>query len=192
MMKDESEQSQQVLNIIRHSPELMIILQAIADRHLIQGALAAGSIRNTVWQVLSHQRIQLSSDIDVVFFDPKRPYEDNLTIQAELKKRLPQYEWQVKNEVYMNTHNFNNVPPFTSVADAIGHFVETPTCVGAYLDESGQLRLIAPHGVADLLNFVCRPVQSYQQDAAHMAIFNQRMAEKQWQQKWPQLTISTH
>ncbi|MYV06143.1 MULTISPECIES: nucleotidyltransferase family protein [Furfurilactobacillus] len=191
-MKNENEQSQQILDIIQDIPALMTILHAIADQHLIQGALAAGSIRNTVWQVLSHQPVRLSSDIDVVFFDPKRPYEDNLPIQAKLKDRLPQYKWQVKNEAYMNTHNFNDVPPFTSVADAIGHFVETPTCVGAYLDESGQLRLIAPHGVADLLNFISRPVPMYQQDAAHMAIFDQRMAAKQWQQKWPQLSILTH
>lgn len=191
-MKNKNEQAQQVLNIIQCTPELMVILHAITDQHLKQGALAAGSIRNTVWQVLSHQPVQLSSDIDVVFFDPKRPYEDNLTIQAQLTKQLPQYEWQVKNEVYMNTHNFTDMPPFTSVTDAIGHFVETPTCVGAYLDDSSQLRLIAPHGVADLLNFVCHPVPAYQQDTAHLAIFKQRMAEKQWQQKWPQLVISTH
>lgn len=192
MMKNDNAQTQAVLDIVQHTPTLMTILHVIAAQHLVQGALAAGSIRNTVWQVLSHQPVQLSSDIDVVFFDPKRPYEDNLAIQNQLKAHLPQYEWQVKNEVYMNTHNFTDAPPFTSVEDAIGHFVETPTCVGAYLDEADQLRLIAPHGVADLLNFICRPIQAYQQDAAHMAIFNQRMAQKQWQQKWPRLVISTH
>ncbi len=180
---------QRIIQIISNSPELMIILRAIADQHLVQGALAAGSIRNTVWQVLSHQPIRLNSDIDVVFFDQDRPYSDNLIIQDQLKQRLPQYEWQVKNEVYMNTHNFDDVSPFTSVADAIGHFVETPTCVGAFLNQREQIELIAPHGVDDLVNFICRPITLYQQDNDYLAIYQQRMADKQWQKQWPQLTI---
>ncbi|EEI18582.1 hypothetical protein G8J22_01478 [Lentilactobacillus hilgardii] len=46
-----------VVQIIKKSPDLMNILKAIAQLNLPQGVLAAGSIRNTVWQVLSHQPI---------------------------------------------------------------------------------------------------------------------------------------
>lgn len=46
---------QRVIHIIKTTPALMTILQLIQDCHLKQGALAAGSIRNTVWQVLSDQ-----------------------------------------------------------------------------------------------------------------------------------------
>lgn len=180
----------QVLNIIRQTPELMQILTLIRDCHLSQGALAAGSIRNTVWQVLSDQPVHLDSDIDVVFFDPARPASDDLVIYEHLTQVAPQYPWQVKNEVYMAHYNFADSPEFTSVADAIGHFIEVPTCVGAYLDATDQLRLIAPHGVDDLLNFRCRPIPFYQQDAQHLALFRQRMAAKHWEQKWPRLRVT--
>ncbi|WP_407888816.1 nucleotidyltransferase family protein [Levilactobacillus sp. N40-8-2] len=183
-------EEEQILAIIRATPELMTILRLIRDCHLKQGALAAGSIRNTVWQVLSGQPVALASDIDVVYFDHERPASDDLEIYAALTERAPQYQWQVKNEVYMAHYNFADTPEFTSVADAIGHFVEVPTCVGAYLDEDDAVNLIAPHGVTDLLNFQCRPVPFYQQDDRHLAIFRQRMAAKQWQKRWPGLVIT--
>ncbi|TBX44891.1 nucleotidyltransferase family protein [Lactiplantibacillus paraplantarum] len=179
---------QQIIHIIQTTPTLMTILHLIQDCHLKQGALAAGSIRNTVWQVLSGQPVQLGSDIDVVFFDPERPASDDLQIYQHLTSKAPEYQWQVKNEVYMAHYNFADNPEFTSVTDAIGHFVETPTCIGAFLD-GDCVQLIAPHGVDDLVNFHCRPIPYYCQDTKHLAIYQQRMAQKQWQHQWPQLKI---
>lgn len=175
--------------IIQAQPELMSILKMIRDAHLAQGALAAGCIRNTVWQVLSGQAVRLQSDVDVVFFDPQRPASDDLKIYAALRQRAPQFSWQVKNEVYMAHYNFSDTPDFTSVADAIGHFVEVPTCVGAYL-AGDDLKVIAPHGLDDLFAMRCRPIPFYQQDDRHMAIFRERMAAKQWVQEWPSLQVS--
>jgi len=180
----------QVKAIIEETPALMEILRLIQACHLPQGALAAGSIRNTVWQVLSHQPVELISDVDVVFFDPQRPVEADLQIYTALRRQAPQYQWQVKNEVYMAHYNFANAPEFTSVSDAIGHFVEVPTCIGAYLDEQQQVQLIAPHGVADLLALRCRPISFYQQDEQHLEIFRERMATKQWLQRWPKLQLT--
>ena len=157
---------QRVIHIIKTTPALMTILQLIQDCHLKQGALAAGSIRNTVWQVLSGQPVMFNSDIDVVFFDPERPASDDLKIYQQLTDKAPQYQWQIKNEVY----------------------IEVPTCIGAFLDEN-QIKLIAPYGVDDLINFRCSPIPYYRQDAKHMAIYQQRMAQKQWHQQWPKLQI---
>jgi len=179
----------QVQAIITANPELMQILRLIRDCHLKQGALAAGSLRNTVWQSLSGQPFQLLSDIDVVFFDPERPASDDLKIYEHLTQLAPQYQWQVKNEVYMAHYDFSDASEFTSVADAIGHFVEVPTCVGTYLN-GNAVNLIAPHGVDDLVNLRCRPIPFYQQDAKHLAIYQQRMASKQWQRTWPRLQVA--
>lgn len=87
---------QRVIHIIKTTPALMTILQLIQDCHLKQGALAAGSIRNTVWQVLSGQPVMFNSDIDVVFFDPERPASDDLKIYQQLTDKAPQYQWQIK------------------------------------------------------------------------------------------------
>ena len=101
---------QRVIHIIKTTPALMTILQLIQDCHLKQGALAAGSIRNTVWQVLSGQPVMFNSDIDVVFFDPERPASDDLKIYQQLTDKAPQYQWQIKNEVYMAHYKFDKDP----------------------------------------------------------------------------------
>ncbi|EYR71716.1 hypothetical protein O209_05495 [Lactiplantibacillus plantarum WHE 92] len=62
-----------------------------------------------------------NSDIDVVFFDPERPASDDLKIYQQLTDKAPQYQWQIKIEVYMAHYNFDKDPEFTSVTDAIGH-----------------------------------------------------------------------
>ena len=188
MSKTETEARQFVLQIISNQPELMLILRQIRSMHLSQGVLAAGAIRNSVWQVLHGQPVSLGTDIDVVFFDPKRPYNDNLAIQNQLQKQCPQYHWEVKNEVYMYAYDTADAQPFADTYDAIAHFVETPTCVGAYLDDHDVLHLIAPYGVSDLVSLQCRliPIFSAQ---TYGDIYHDRIAKKQWASRWPLLHI---
>jgi len=179
-----------IKQVLRSTPELWEVLTLIRRLTLKQGYLAAGSIRNSIWQVLSHQPVSLTSDIDVVFFDSSRPASDDLGLTQQLTTWAPQYQWQVKNEVYMAHYNFSDVPEFTSVADAIGHFVETPTCIGARLTDEDQISLLAPHGLSDLMTLSCRPIPFYRQDERHLAVYRQRMQQKHWQQQWPDLSIS--
>ncbi|KRL22066.1 hypothetical protein FC98_GL000363 [Lentilactobacillus kisonensis DSM 19906 = JCM 15041] len=181
----------QIKSIIRDNANLMKILKIIHDLHLKQAALAAGSIRNTVWQTLSEQPITLINDIDVVFFDPTMPKSTDRLIQQDLNDCASEFNWQVKNEVYMNDYDFPNSPMFTSVEDAIAHFVETPTCIGAYLLDGG-LKLIAPYGTDDLINMRCQPIPLFRKDEAHLKIYRNRILKKQWQRKWPRLTIDWH
>ncbi|MFT8401452.1 MAG: nucleotidyltransferase family protein [Lentilactobacillus diolivorans] len=183
-----SESDQQVIQMIAETPDLMTILQMIERLHLRQGALAAGSIRNTVWQILNHQPTGLTSDVDVVFFDPRRPKSDDGRLDQQLNHEAPQFQWQVKNEAHMHHYDFTDRPPFTSVRDAIANFVETPTCIGAYL-KNNQIQLIAPYGTDDLVNLICRPVPSFRNDNAHLTIYQDRIRRKGWQREWPALKI---
>ena len=97
-----------VRQIILNNPELCQLLKIIQQLKLPQGALAAGSLRNTVWSILSQQPVVFKSDIDVVFFDPQSPVERDLELYQQLQQQYPQYHWQVKNEVYMHHYNFAN------------------------------------------------------------------------------------
>lgn len=177
-----------VKQIIINSPDLMRILKISQSFKLNQWALAAGSIRNIVWQVLSNQPVNLVSDVDLVFFNREVPKTTDSLIETQLHQIAPEYHWQVKNEVYMNNYDFPNWPAFTSVEDAIAHFVETPTCIGAYL-EANELKLIAPYGTDDLVHMKCRPIPMFKADDAHLAIYRNRILKKQWQKKWPKLEI---
>lgn len=134
--------------------------------------------------------MELISDVDVVFYDPERPASDDLKLYDQLTRWAPQYQWQVKNEVYMAKYNFADAPAFTSAIDAISHFVEVPTCIGARLRADDQLEIVAPHGTTDLMQLHCRPIPMYLKDDRHLAIYRQRMRAKQWQQRWPRLQIT--
>ncbi|BDZ30865.1 nucleotidyltransferase family protein [Lactiplantibacillus sp. WILCCON 0030] len=181
-----------IKKILRTTPELWEILTLIRRLQLKQGYLAAGSIRNAVWQTLSQQSVTLISDVDVVFFDPDRPVSDDLVLFNQLTTWAPQYQWQVKNEVYMAHYDFDDGPEFRSVADAIGQFVEVPTCIGARLMADDEIDLIAPHGTRELLQLQCRPIPFYRQDARHLAVYQQRMRRKQWQRLWPNLKVDDY
>lgn len=178
-----------VKRIISKNKDLMQILRIIKLLDLKQGVLAAGSIRNTVWQVLSGQQVSLENDVDLVYYDPSKPQNYDFFIESQLRENYPEYNWQVKNEVYMHDYDFKKENPFVSVEDAIAHFVETPTCIGAYLNTNEILKLIIPYGVDDLVNFTCRPVPAFREDQQHLDIFKNRIRCKKWIKKYPQLKV---
>lgn len=181
--------SEIVKSIITKNSDLMNILNIIKKQNLAQGTLAAGSIRNTIWQELNHQPFKLESDVDFVFFDESIPEKANQDIQDHLEKIAPQYMWQVKNEAYMHNYDFSNQTPFNSVTDAIAHFVETPTCIGAFLDDGDKLQLIEPFGTEDLVKLNVRPIPFFKQDGEHLNVYKKRIKSKNWKAKWPKLSI---
>nr|WP_281166115.1 nucleotidyltransferase family protein [Liquorilactobacillus sicerae] len=178
-----------VKSIISNNTDLMNILNIIKKQNLTQSALVAGSIRNTIWQKLHHQPFKLKSDVDVVFFDECIPEKANQEIQNHLEKIAPQYMWQVKNEAYMHNYDFSNQTPFNSVTDAVSHFVETPTCIGAFLDDAHELQLIEPFGTTDLVNLTVRPIPLFKQTDKYFNIYKERLKSKNWQKEWPKLNI---
>lgn len=172
--------------LLQENLEIMHILGVIEALNLEQGCLCAGTIRNYFWDVFSDQNPQIVSDVDVVFYDPAVPYEMNATIQADLKRRYPQYEWEVKNQVYMHIHNPLQ-RPYTSVVDALASFPERCTAIGAYLKD-GDVHLIAPYGTDDIRNFIIQPTPMYANEPGY-SLYRQRIIKKTWTNRWPRLSI---
>ena len=177
-----------VTEVIKNSPKLMELLLDVRKVNLPQGCIAAGAIRNSVWQTLHGQKIVLDSDVDVVFFDEYADIKESKIIENQLSKLNPTVNWQVKNEAYMADYDFPGVPKFKSVEDAISNFVETPTSVAAYLSQDNQINLIAPYGLDDLVSMVVKPVPRFSEGKWRDVYLN-RMRQKQWLIKWPNLTI---
>ncbi|WP_181398963.1 nucleotidyltransferase family protein [Apilactobacillus timberlakei] len=151
--------------------------------------MSAGTIRNTIWQALEGQKQSIMSDVDIVYYDKKSAKEEENKIEKELYKIDSNYKWQVKNEYYMNKYNFIDQPKFSSLYDAISHFVETPTCVGAYLDKYDNIQLIAPYGIKDLMNLNCMPIPLFIKDNNKLYVYKERMLKKKWKNMFPNLTI---
>lgn len=173
-----------LLELIGADQDLMAILTLLGDLDLPDCWLAAGTVRNAIWNYLTGQPFfDTQTDVDVVFFDPARPYEDNQLIQDQLRTLAPVYHWEVKNQVYMHQHS-PNTAPYTSSREAIGKYPETCTALAIRLTDEG-LELFTPYGLDDVTSFTLRPTPHFQEDPERLAVYHKRLAKKKWSNRWP-------
>ena len=61
----------EILDFFRDNSDMMAILTIIRDLELNDSWLAAGSVRNFIWNLLSDKpAFDRETDVDVIFFDP--------------------------------------------------------------------------------------------------------------------------
>lgn len=174
--------------LLRENKELMEILGIVQELSLKDSWVAAGAVRNVIWNALSGKAgFDWDSDVDLVFFDPNMTYEDTLKIEEELNKRYPIYQWQVRNQVHMHRHN-PKTAPYLSACDAISKYPETFTSIALRL-QGDELVLFAPYGIEAILTFECHPTPYFLENPERMAIYRKRFSQKNWRQKWPYLTF---
>lgn len=162
--------------------------QVLTQISLIQEAecyLAAGFMRNMVWDYLHNKSPSPLNDIDVIYFcaDSAEPRQQ-AHIEQSLKQAWPELNWQVKNQAVM--HTFNQDPAYQNLADAISYWPEKETAIAARLDQQGQLTLVAPFGTESLMAGLI----SYNPKRAR-SIFQQRLQSKNWLTLWPKLQLVT-
>lgn len=180
--------SQDVQLIFEKDPSIMHILAIIAHLELKDAWLCAGTLRNYLWNYLSgKQGFDHSTDVDVIFFDPTLSYEETCLIEKNLKDKYPNYHWELKNQVYMHSHN-PHTKPYLNSCDAIPKFPETCTAIGAQLTQDNKVILFTPFGLEDLLNFQVTPTPHFLSDSKRMEIYHQRLAHKCWETRWPEIT----
>ena len=144
---------QEILEAFRKNSDMMAILTIIRDLGLKDSWLAAGSVRNFIWNLLSEKpAFDRETDVDVIFFDPDISYEETLSLEKKLREDFPQYQWELKNQVYMHQHS-PHTTPYTSSRDAMSKYPERCTAVGLRLNEESDFELYAPYGLEDILNF---------------------------------------
>jgi hypothetical protein len=164
----------------------MAQLEAVRGLALPDAWIAAGFVRNRVWDRLSGiWPPRPIDDVDVVYFDVADPEGERETEhEAALSRLLPGVPWQVRNQARM--HRRHRDAPYCCTADAMLRWLETATAIGVRLDAAGQVDVLAPYGLADLLNLVCRPTAAgNERPTAYLA----RVTGKAWQQRWPRLVI---
>lgn len=178
---------QEILDIFRENSDLMTILTIIRDLGLKDSWLAAGSVRNFIWNLLSDKSaFDYETDVDVIFFDPDVSYEETLFLEKNLREDFPQYQWELKNQVYMHQHS-PHTDPYTSSRDAISKYPERCTALGLRLDEDGSLELFAPYGLEDVFNFQVEPTPHFLENEDRMKLYQERLSKKNWQEKWENL-----
>ncbi|MDG4837647.1 nucleotidyltransferase family protein [Micromonospora sp. WMMD967] len=93
--------------------------------------------------------------------------------------------WEIRNQARM--HLRNGEEPYTSTLDAISRWPETATCVAVTLRDD-SVRLVACHGLTDLVGLAVRPSPTFD-NAAGRATVERRVKAKGWLDRWAGLRL---
>jgi uncharacterized protein len=185
------EQAARLERLIRSSDWFMRVLEAARASRAPDCWVGAGALRDLVWDGLhggfSPDRVK---DVDVAFFDPHdlRPERD-LAVEELLGRLLPGVRWDAKNQAAVHLwyeRRFGSaVDPLLSTADGVGTWPETATAVAVQLRDSGELAIVAPCGLTDLLTGVWRRNPR----RVTVAESRRRLHAKRVPERWPQVRI---
>ncbi len=177
---------QEILKIIGSDARRMEILKAVRTLELPDWTIGAGFVRNPIWDHLhGYEKETPATDIDVAYYDSENQGEEiEKEYEARLNELIPA-EWSVTNQARMAGYN-NHTEDYTSTEDALAHWPETATAIGVTLLPDGELKLIAPYGLEDLVDLKVRmsPKFGDQREA-----FLKRVEKKKWLEKWPKLEL---
>lgn len=176
---------QQIDAILRRDAIRWRILNTVSHLELPDCWIAAGFIRNAVWDTLHGRTPQpLNGDVDVIWFDPDHCHERlDRDIEEKLRAVAPSVEWSVKNQARM--HGRNDDKPYSSSSDAMRYWPETATAVAARLIGTDQLEIASPLGLDDLFKMLLRPTQRFANEK--LPIYEERVRSKAWIDLWPLL-----
>lgn len=175
--------------LLHRDPWRLRLLRIVRDLKLPDCWIAAGFVRNAVWDFLGGRPPRpVRGDIDVIWYDPARTGRDaDAAIQESLRRLDGAIDWSVKNQCRM--HLRNDDPPYRSSTDAMRHWPETATAVGVRLRADELLEFAAPYGLGDLFAGLIRPTPAFME--RKRAVFDERVRDKQWLLQWPELRLAT-
>jgi uncharacterized protein len=185
------EEIEAVRSILMGTPWLVRALKAVRESELPDWAIGAGAIRNVIWDHLHGAAVPTEvADLDVAFFDPVDTSEAReAELEGHLGRLLPGVRWDVKNQagVHLWFHEVfaYHVEPLVSTEDGVATWPETATAVAVRLTAADDLEVLAPYGLADLLGMVLRRNPR----RVPMALFRQRLAQKQITERWPLVKV---
>jgi hypothetical protein len=183
------EEAEHLERLVRSSAWFMRVLEAARASRAPDCWVGAGALRDLVWDAMhggfSPDRVK---DVDVAFFDPHdlRPERD-LAVEELLGRLLPGVRWDAKNQAAVHLwyeRRFGSaVDPLLSTADGVGTWPETATAVAVQLRGDGELAIVAPCGLTDLLTGVWRRNPR----RVTVAEYRRRLHAKRVPERWPQV-----
>jgi len=162
----------------------MAALRALAGLALPDAWLAAGFVRNFVWDALHGYPPTPLNDLDVIVSDS----QDSEGVrgreaQAELLNQLQEHQWQVTSQALMHLRNGDR--PYLDCADAMSFWPEIETASGARINRADGIEVNAPFGLDSLMagRITANPKRARE-------IFLDRVRSKRWLQQWPRLELT--
>ncbi|ASK14299.1 MULTISPECIES: nucleotidyltransferase family protein [Bacillus] len=181
---------QDIIRLIENDKWMMNVLQMAKSLELPDWWICAGFVRSKIWDTLHDYEAKTAMpDVDVIYYDSLHQdeiYEQSLeTKLMNIDATIP---WSVKNQARM--HVVNNMPPYSSSVNAISKFPETATALGVTLDELNNVILTAPCGIEDVLSLQVKPTAHFLKSKERLHMYKNRVIKKNWQSKWPSITIT--
>ena len=176
----------ETIELIQSDAWRMECLRAVESLNLPDWYIAAGFLRNAIWDALHAKSVRTPlNDIDVVYYDSGgHGMATEVQIESVLQVRCPIAKWEARNQARM--HLRNRHAPYRNSEHAIAHWIETPTCVGVRIGRDGWLQIAAPYGLAENWSLRVAPNPRVRYPAA---LFNRRVREKRWVDHWPKLRV---
>jgi hypothetical protein len=175
-----------IIQMIQNDTWMMSILTKADRLNLPDWVIGAGFLRNKVWDHLHDIKRDVADthDIDLVYFDSMNQDEESDRKLSEGMNGILGLDWEIVNQAYTHKWHNRNVQ-YRDTAEGLSEWVETPTCVGVTI-ANGKLKIVAPHGIEDLVNLIVRPTPSRRSD---LTLFYKRIESKKWLEKWPKLRV---
>ncbi|WP_413731722.1 MULTISPECIES: nucleotidyltransferase family protein [unclassified Shewanella] len=174
----ETEAVELIKNWLKQDRMRMQALECVANLGPIDAWLAAGFVRNLVWDKL-HGTVSRLSDIDVIYYEPNDTSEvTDKAYEAKLVAALD-LPWSVKNQARM--HLKNNHQPYASVSDAMSYWPEQQTALAVRL-RAGELQLLNLFPLGHLFALELSP-----NPKSTPGVFESRLKAKNWLADYPLL-----
>jgi len=173
---------QRIINLIDADKLRKRALLAVNELNVADWLIAAGYVRNLIWDDLYHTRAELN-DIDVIYYCHKDISEQrDKLLEQQLFEIEPNLPWSVKNQARM--HIKHDSAPYKNTKDAMGFWPEKQTCIGVKLDKNSRIEV---HHCFEL-NYQFNGFISHNTRCSE-EVFNSRILSKGWLTTWPALKI---
>ncbi|MGF1723156.1 nucleotidyltransferase family protein [Photobacterium nomapromontoriensis] len=171
-----------IVELIKQDPVRVKALECVSKLGLSQCYIAAGFVRNLVWDALHGFDVATPlNDADVIYFAPdENDPKAYLHHESQLKQLMPEVNWQVRNQALMHTRNGDL--PYTSSLDAMSYWPEQETAVAIRQVAPDRYECIAAFGYESLFGYCVthNPKRSRE-------TFENRVNSKGWLVRWSSL-----
>ncbi|MBW3696694.1 nucleotidyltransferase family protein [Vibrio sp. T187] len=175
---------EKVIQLVKQDPLRVQALDCVKQLDLPQCYLAAGFVRNLVWDNLHDKRILTPlNDIDVIYFDSDE-VDDNryLDLELHLSQIMPDVRWQVRNQARMHIRNGDQ--PYQDIVDAMSYWPEKETAVAIRKLSEHRYQCISAFGFESLFELDV----TYNPKRRRLE-FEERLEAKEWLTHWPKLNV---
>ena len=173
-----------IIELINQDPTRLKALSCVKRLNLPQCYLAAGFVRNLVWDYL-HSKSENThlNDVDVVYFNENETQADMYKeYEYQLTQLMPELNWQVRNQAVMHIRNEDN--PYKSTLDAMSYWPEKETALAVRKLDDNEFECITAFGFESLFNFCIT-----HNPKRKKYVFEHRISSKGWLNIWPNLTV---